>query len=73
MEWIAESRVEGALKNHWNAVAAIAAPRMENFVPLERLDYLRGLSTKQLQEGLATMKTRLEREDIALEERARAL
>lgn len=42
--------------------------QMENFVPLERLDYLRGLSTKQLQEGLATMKTRLEREDIALED-----
>ena len=44
--------------------------RMEKFVPLERLDYLRGLSTKQLQAALATEKTRLEREGIALEERA---
>ena len=44
--------------------------RMEKFVPLERLDYLRGLSTKQLQATLATEKTRLEREGIALEERA---
>eukprot|EP00435_Cladocopium_sp_Y103_P024489 s880_g6.t1 len=49
-------------------IAPEVKQQMEKFVPLERLEYLRGLNTKQLQEALATAKTGLEREGIALED-----
>ena len=37
-------------------------------MPLERLEYLRGLTAEQMQEALATEKAGLERDGISLED-----